>query len=134
MVFYGHLVHTKGLSPDPGKVDGISNMPIPSNKTELQSYIGMCNFLSSYVRHLTDRLYVLQLMAKDSDFVWTASHTKAFESSKDAILSCATLTYYDDEKPCTIQVDASNVGVGATLIQDGKVIEYHSKAITSTQQ
>ena len=47
---------------------------------------------------------------------------------------CAALTYYDDEKPCTIQVDASNVGVKAALIQDGKVIEYHSQALTSTQQ
>ena len=126
VVFYGHLIHTKGLSPDPKKVEAISNMPIPSNKTELQSYIGMCNFLSSYVPHLTDRLYTLQLMAKDSDFIWTVSYTKAFECSKDVILSCATLTYYDDKKPCTIQVDASNVGVGAMLIQEGKVIEYHS--------
>ena len=49
VVFYGHLVHTNGLSPDPQKVQVISNMPVPSNKTELQSYIGMCNFLSSYV-------------------------------------------------------------------------------------
>ena len=73
-------------------------------------------------------------MAKDSDFVWIASHTKAFECSKDAILSCATLMYYDDEKTCTIIVDASNVGVGATLIQESKVIEYHSHALTSTQQ
>ena len=73
-------------------------------------------------------------MAKDIDFIWTASHTKAFESSKDAILSCATLTYCDNEKPSTIQVDASNVGVGAALIQEGKVIEYHSQALTSTQQ
>ena len=82
MVFYGHLVHTKGLSPDLRKVEAISNMPVLSNKTELQSYIGMCNFLSSYVPHLTDRLYALrQLMAKDSDFIWTASHTKTFESS-----------------------------------------------------
>ena len=72
-------------------------------------------------------------MAKDSDFVWTASHTKASECSKKAILSCATLTYDDDEKPCTIQVDTSNVGVGATLIQEDKVIEYHSCAPTSTQ-
>ena len=85
------------------KVQAISNMPVPSNKTELQSYIGMCNFLSSYIPHLTDKLFVLrQLMAKDSDFIWTASHTKAFECSKEAILLCATLSYYDDEKTCTI--------------------------------
>ena len=73
-------------------------------------------------------------MAKDSDFIWTASHTKAFECSKDAILLCATLMYYDNEKPCTIQVNASNVGVGAVSIQEGQVIEYHSHALTSTQQ
>ena len=61
-------------------------------------------------------------MATDTDFIWTASDTKVFESSKDAIQSCATLVYYDDEKPCTIQIDASNIGDGAVLIQEGKVI------------
>ena len=73
-------------------------------------------------------------MAKDSDFIWTASHTKAFESSKDAIVSSATLMYFGDAKYCTIQVDASNVGVAAALIQEGKVIEYHRRALTSAQQ
>ena len=73
-------------------------------------------------------------MAKNSDFIWKVSHLKAFECSKDVILSCATLTYYDDEKTCTIQVDASNAGVGAVLIQEDKVIEIHSHALTSTQQ
>ena len=92
VVFYGNLVHTNGLSPDAHKVQAISNMPVPSNKTELQSYVGMCNFPFSYVPHLTNKLFALQqLMAKDSDFIWTGSHTKVFECSKDAILSCATL-------------------------------------------
>ena len=91
-------------------------MPVPSNKMELQSYIGMCRFLSSYVPHLTHKLFVLlQLMAKDSDFVWTVR-------SKDTILSCAMLMYFDDAKPCIIQVDASNIGVGAALIQEGKLL------------
>ena len=135
VIFHGHLVHTNGLSPDPWKVQVVSNMPVPSNKTELQSYIEMCNFLSSYVPHLTNNLFVLQqLMAKDSDFVWTKSHTKAFECSKEAFLSHATLTSYENEKTCTIQVNASNVGVGAALIQEGKVIEYHRHALTSIQQ
>ena len=127
VVFCGHLVHSSGLSPCPQKVQAISNMPVLSNKMELQSYIGMCNFLSSYVPHLIDKLFVLQqLMAKDSDFVWTMSDTKAYEYSKDTILLCATLMYFDDAKPCTIQVNASNMGVGAALIQEGRVIEYHS--------
>ena len=60
VVFYGHLVYINGLSPDPRKVQAISNMPVLSNKTELQSYIGMCNFLSSYVPDLTDKLFALR--------------------------------------------------------------------------
>ena len=32
-----------------------------------------------------------------------------------------------------VQVDASYVVVGAVLIQEQKVIEYHSRALTSTQ-
>ena len=60
VVFYGYFVHHNGLSPDPRKVQVISNMPVLSNKTELQSFIGMCNFLSSYVPHLTDKLFALQ--------------------------------------------------------------------------
>ena len=113
VVFYRHLVHTNGLSSDPWKVQAILNMTVPPSKTELQSYIGMCNFLSSYVPHLTNKLFVLQqLMAKDSDFIWTVSHTKAFECSKDAILLCAMLTYYDDEKTCTIHWCWSCVDTG----------------------
>ena len=54
------LIVGSDLGPDPRKIQAISNMPVSSNKTELQSYIGMCNFLSSYVPHLTDRLYALQ--------------------------------------------------------------------------
>ena len=44
------------------------------------------------------------------------------------------INFYDDEKPCTIQVDTSNADVGAALIQEDKVTEYHSCALTSTQQ
>ena len=86
-----------------------------------------------YPIQLIDCMYYDDSWQK-SDFVWTVSHTKAFECSKDTILLCAILTYYDNEKPCTIQVDASNVGVGAALIQEDKVTEYHSCALTSTQQ
>ena len=36
--------------------------------------------------------------------------------------------------PIVIQVDASSIGVGAALMQQGHVVSYHSRALTPTQQ
>ena len=44
------------------------------------------------------------------------------------------LQYFNNKEPITIQVNASSIGVGAALMQQGKVVSYHSKALTQTQQ
>ena len=44
------------------------------------------------------------------------------------------LQYFNNEELITIQVDASSIGVGAALIQQGRVVSYHSRALTLTQQ
>ena len=53
---------------------------------------------------------------------------------KQAIASACTLQYFNNEEPITKQVDASSIGVGAALMQQGKVVSYHSRALTLTQQ
>ena len=54
VLFFGHLVTSDGLKPDPNKVNAIANMAAPQNKMQLQSFVGLCNYLTSYVPHLTD--------------------------------------------------------------------------------
>ena len=44
------------------------------------------------------------------------------------------LQYFNSDKPIIIQVDAGSIGVGAELMQQVKVISYHSRALTPTQQ
>ena len=43
------------------------------------------------------------------------------------------MQYFNSDDPITIQVDTSNIGVGAALMQQGKVVSYHSRALTPTQ-
>ena len=54
VTFYGNIVSNQGLRPDPKKVNVIVKMPAPKNKTELASFLGMCNYLSTYIPHLSD--------------------------------------------------------------------------------
>ena len=45
-----------------------------------------------------------------------------------------TLQYFNNKELITIQVDASSIDIGAALMQQGKVVSYHSRALTPTQQ
>lgn len=38
--FLGHVVSTKGVFPDPGKVNAVKSFRAPQNKEELQSLLG----------------------------------------------------------------------------------------------
>ena len=52
--FYGNIISRDGVKPDPSRVDVIIKMPPPTNKTELSSFLGMCNYLGAYIPHLSD--------------------------------------------------------------------------------
>ena len=54
--------------------------------------------------------------------------------AKLAIANSCTLQYFNSDDPITIQVDASSIGVGTALMQQGRVVSYHSRALTPTQQ
>ena len=60
--------------------------------------------------------------------------TESFKLAKQAIANSCTLQYFNNEDLITIQVDASSIGVSAALMQQGRVVSYHSRALTPTQQ
>ena len=43
------------------------------------------------------------------------------------------MAYYDVTKPITLDVDASQKGLGAALVQEKKTIAFASKTLTNTQ-
>ena len=52
---------------------------------------------------------------------------------KKTISKDVNLQYFDPKKPVVLQVDASQVGLGAALLQDSKVIAYASKSLTPAE-
>ena len=51
---------------------------------------------------------------------WSSQHDKAFQTAKSLIANAATLKFFDVNKPCVLQVDASYTGLGGALLQDGQ--------------
>ena len=74
------------------------------------------------------------ITAKASEFQWEKLHSDAFARAKQVIANSCMLQYFKSEDPIVIQVDASSIGVGAALLQQGHVLSYHSRALKPTQQ
>ena len=130
--FFGCLYN--GVHPDPGKVDAVHALPAPTNVTELQEFLGLVTYLSPFIPGLSTLTAPLpELLKKDTDFIWNHTYDTAFEWIKEAIISDTTLRYFDPSLPVTIQVDASQVGLGTALLQNGKSLAFASKALTKTE-
>ena len=83
VLFFGHLVTKDGLKSDPKKVNAISNMLAPQKKTQLQLFVGLCNYLSCYVLYFTDVLSPLRtLTVKSMEFELEQLHNKALKKAK----------------------------------------------------
>ena len=132
--FFGNYLSSKGLEPDPDKIAAIVDLTPPRNAQELQSFLGMINYLSRYTPDLATITAPLRdLTKKDVIFVWGPEHQRAFDNVKEAITTASTLAYCDTNKLITIQTDASKRGVGATLLQHGRPVAYASKSLTETE-
>ena len=111
------------MHPDPKKVQGITEMTAPKDKQQLQSFLGMVNYMGTFIPNLSHHTEPLQAMLKkDNVFHWEDQQTRSFQQVKTLIAKANTtpLRYYDRNLPVTVQADASLRGLGACLIQQHK--------------
>ena len=118
--FFGNIYTPEGVKPDPSKVYDIKKMEALSTMQGLQSCLGMVNYLSSYIPHMSDLTSNLRDLLKDSLFQWTETHETELQLLKKAIAKDANLQYFNPKKPVTLQADASQLGLEAALLQDSQ--------------
>ena len=132
--FFGCLYDANGVHLDPEKVDAVHALPAPTIVTELQKFLGMVTHLSPFIHGLSTLTAPLwELLKKDANFIWNASYEATFKQVKQAMISDTTLRYFNPLLPVTIQVDASQVGLGTALLQNDKPITFTSKALTNAE-
>ena len=132
--FFGNVYSASGIGPDPTKVKDINEMPVPQDRDDLQRFLGIVTYMGGFIPNLSRLSSILQdLLRKDVPFEWSEDHQMAFNTLKGAITTDASMAYYDVTKPITLEVDASQKGLGAALVQEKKPIAFASKTLTKTQ-
>ena len=133
--FFGETYTVDGCKRAKGKVQAIVEMPAPSCIKEVQSFIGMINYLSKFSARLSELAFPIRELAKEKvAFNLGPEHQAAFKLVKKEIAVAPTLAYYDPKKTTVLQTDASINGLGACLLQDEKPIYFTSEALMEAQR
>ena len=106
VTFFGAEYSIQGMHPDSKKVQGITEMTAPTDKQQLQSFLGMVNYMGIFIPNLSYHTELLRaILKKDNIFHWEEQQTRSFQQVKTLIEKANTtpLRYYDRNLPVTVQ-------------------------------
>jgi hypothetical protein len=119
-VFLGLVVSTDGLKMDPRKVQVIRDWATPKNLTDVQSFIGFCNFYRRFIKGFSKLARpMVNLTRKDHPFLWTDACQEAFELMKERVTTAPVLKHFDRTKEAILETDSSDYVNGGVLSQYG---------------
>jgi hypothetical protein len=116
MEYLGHIISADGIRMNPKKVKVILNLPRPTTKKQVRSFLGKINYYAKFLPTLSHVARPLvRLTGKRVVFQWGDEQEAAFQSLKQMIAEDVMLAFPDEEKPFTITTDASEYATGATF-------------------
>lgn len=83
----GHIVDKKGLHTSPRKVEAILQAPVPQNKKELRSFLGLVHYYGKFIPNLSSLLSPLNDLLKE-DHQWRWCLDKELEDLVGGCLEC----------------------------------------------
>lgn len=137
--YLGFIVDKQGIHKSPEKVKAILKAKVPSNVTELKSFLGLVNYYRNFVKNASSILSPLhELLQRNSPWSWSKQHDKAVTMIKRELASEKNLAHFNPDSKLILTVDASPRGLGAILstVEGGveKPISYASRSLSAAEK
>ena len=130
VVFLGFVVSADGIQVDEEKVKAIQDWPTPVNVSQVRSFHGLASFYRRFVKNFSTLAAPLNnLTKKDVPFTWGHDEDQAFHTLKTQLCEAPLLQLPDFGKTFEIECDASGIGIGGVLLQEGKPVAYFSEKL-----
>ena len=129
----GHVIDAEGIHPIEDK------MRAPQYVQERRSYLGLFNYYHHFLCNLRTLLALLhEITHQHTKWKWGPTQQKAFDESKELLVSSDVLVHYKPELPIILSSDASPYGIGSVLshrLPDGsdKPIAHVSRSLSPQQ-
>ena len=123
----GYVIDGGELKIDPAKIEAIMKWLVPTNVNEVRSFVGAAQYLQKSIASFSAIIAPLQaITANGKSFQWGKNQQKAFDELKRKISQALVLALPNLQKPFEVETDASGYAMGAVLMQEGRLICYHS--------
>lgn len=122
MSFLSFIFENGHYPTDPEKIWAVSEWPTPSDHKQLHHFLGFPNFYRRFVRNYSKiAAQLTQLTSFVRTFTCTTEADKAFGELKLLFSYTSLLSHPDPSKQFILEVDASDLGVGAVLSQSSDI-------------
>ena len=132
--YLGHRVSSKGVSMESTKVQAVLEWPPLTNSKQLRGFLGLTGYYRRFIKAYAHIAAPLTDLLKKDNFVWNSEAEAAFLKLKNAMTIAPVLALPDFTQPFILETDASGIGVGAVLSQNGHPIAYFSKKLAPRMQ
>jgi hypothetical protein len=133
--YLGFELSREGIAQTDEMVAKIVGHTTPKTRVQLQSFLGLVNFYRRFVSGFAELAKSLtELLQKGRRFVWTSACEESFREIKKRLEGKRYMAFAMPGKPYTLTTDASDVGIGGVLEQEGKCVAIFSKTLTETER
>ena len=107
--------------------------------SRVRAFVGLCSYYRLFIYKFSKTAEpIYKLTEKNQPFVWTEECAKSLKELKKKLIEAPVLIYPDFTKSFILDVDASDMCIGAVLSQkteEGvRVVAYASKTLTKAER
>lgn len=138
--YLGYIIGNGGIKTDPDKVTSIQNWPVPKNLKQVRGFLGLAGWYRRFIANFSTIVHpITDVLSTKRKFNWTPEAQISFERIKQLLTSAPVLINPNFQKKFYVHCDASDVGIGAVLVQiddegNERPIAFMSRKLNSAQR
>ncbi|XP_038057353.1 uncharacterized protein LOC119728962 [Patiria miniata] len=125
--FLGHTIGEGIVKPHQDKVDQVLKAERPRTKKQVRSFLGLVGFYRKFIPNFSAIAAPLSDLTKKGNpnkVNWSDAQDVAFETLKRRVASAPILHLPNFDKQFILQTDASDIGIGAVLMQEEDGVKF----------